>query len=196
MARKAFEVEQKYVVEAGDLPEIERRLNQMQPERRPAVTQIDTYFAHPQRDFGQTDEALRLRQVGEANFITYKGPKVDTTTKTRREIELPLSPGRAGAKQFQELLVSLSFQPVRQVRKTRRPILIEWEHQRIEVALDDVADLGLFVELEISADEGELDAARAVLASLATHLGLSRVERTSYLELLLGKWEIRNPNDE
>ena len=187
MGSKAFEVEQKYVIEPGDLPEIERRLNELQPERRPAVTQVDTYFAHPQRDFGQTDEALRLRQVGEANFVTYKGPKVDATTKTRREIELPLSPGVVGAGQFQELLVSLSFQPVRQVRKTRRPILVEWEHERVEVALDDVAGLGPFVELEISADEGELDAARAVLASLATQLGLTRVERTSYLELLMAK---------
>ena len=161
MARKAFEVEQKYVVEVGELAEIERRLNEMQPERRPEVTQVDTYFAHPQRDFGQTDEALRLRQVGEANFVTYKGPKIDATTKTRREIELPLSPGAMGARQFHELLVSLSFQPVRQVRKTRRPILVEWEGERIEVALDDVAGLGPFVELEMSADEGELDSARS-----------------------------------
>lgn len=185
MASKAFEVEQKFVIEPGDLPEIERRIAQLQPERRPLLTQIDTYFAHPQRDFGKTDEALRLRQVGEANFVTYKGPKIDATTKTRREIELPLSPGAAGARQFQELLVSLSFRPVRQVRKDRRPILVEWDGERVEIALDDVDGLGSFVELEVSADEGELDSARARLASLATHLGLGRVERMSYLELLM-----------
>lgn len=187
MSSKAYEVEQKYVIQVADLPEIERRLNELQPERRPEIEQIDTYFAHPQRDFGQTDEALRLRQVGEANFVTYKGPKIDATTKTRREIELPLSPGAAGASEFQDLLQALSFQPVRQVRKTRRPVLVVWESARVEVALDNVAGLGPFVELEISADQGELDAARARLASLAEYMGLQQVERTSYLELLLAQ---------
>ena len=59
----------------------------------PPVVQVDQYFAHPARDFAQTDEALRLRRVGKQNFITYKGSKIDATTKTRREIELPLAPG-------------------------------------------------------------------------------------------------------
>ena len=44
----------------------------------------------PCRDFAQTDEALRIRTVGDTSFVTYKGPKLDATTKTRRELELPL----------------------------------------------------------------------------------------------------------
>ena len=187
MSNKPFEVEQKYRITADQLPEIETRLNALDPELRSAVIQVDTYFAHPQRDFGQTDEALRLRQVGEANFVTYKGPKIDASTKTRREIEFPLPPGPAGAEQFQELLTVLSFQPVLKVSKQRRPLLITWEHQQVEVALDSVRELGSFVELEISAEEQELDTARAALASLATHLGLKHPERTSYLELLLAQ---------
>ena len=187
MSGKTFEVEQKYVVSPDELPEIERRLQAASAECRPEVTQIDTYFAHPQRDFGQTDEALRLRQVGKANFVTYKGPKIDAQTKTRREIELPLPPGAEGLNRFRELLELLSFHPVRQVSKRRRVAVLRWESARVEVALDDVAGLGTFVELEISAEPSQLDSARASLADLATHLGLKQVERASYLELLLQK---------
>ncbi len=54
------------------------------------VVQIDRYFAHPSRDFAATDEALRIRTSGECSWLTYKGPKIDSTTKTRREIDISL----------------------------------------------------------------------------------------------------------
>ena len=46
----------------------------------------DHYFNGHDRDFHQTDEAFRIRRMGEKNFLTYKGPKRDTDTKTRIEI--------------------------------------------------------------------------------------------------------------
>ena len=68
------------------------------------MVQIDCYYAHPVRDFAASDEALRLRQVGENNYITYKGPKLDTTTKTRREIEISLPDGLQSAAEAAELV--------------------------------------------------------------------------------------------
>ena len=61
------------------------------------------------RDFAQTDEALRIRQVSGANQITYKGPKIDEATKTRREIEIPLAPGTDLVTKYQELLEAIGF---------------------------------------------------------------------------------------
>src|SRR5207248_1410561 len=81
------------------------------------IHQVDHYFNHPARDFGRTDEALRLRRVGEQNFITYKGPKIDAATKTRRELELPLPSGSDVGGRFSELLLTLGFVPVGTVSK-------------------------------------------------------------------------------
>ncbi len=129
--------------------------------------------------------------MGEANFVTYKGPKIDPTTKTRREIELPLATGPDAANQYAELLNALGFRSVSEVRKTRRLLEIPWEGCTIEVALDDVAGLGAFVELELSAegapDGPEVQAAKKHIQSLAAALGLGASERRSYLELLLSK---------
>ena len=149
------------------------------------MEQIDLYYAHPARDFAQTDEALRIRSVGDANCITYKGPKLDATTKTRRELEIPLADGRPTAAVWGEMLVALGFRPVLEVRKLRRSQTLSFRGRDVEIAWDEVAGLGTFIELEFSADEQSLDEAKNCLAELATKLGLSDSERRSYLEMLL-----------
>jgi predicted adenylyl cyclase CyaB len=85
------------------------------------------------------------------------------------------------------MLVALSFRPVAEVRKTRRVLHIQWQSQEIEISLDHIASLGDFLELELTADEKTLDAAKAAIASFAAALGLTASERRSYLELLLAK---------
>lgn len=180
---RMFEVEQKYPV--TEVARLLPMLDELGAELEGEYQQADHYFNHPQRDFATTDEALRIRSVGKANFVTYKGPKIDTETKTRRELELPLAAGHAAASDFAELLSVLGFRPVAWVRKSRRQFQLDWERRRFEIALDDVAGVGQFVELETQAAASEVPAARDSLQRLAGRLGLSRVERRSYLELLL-----------
>ena len=149
--------------------------------------QVDCYFNHPARDFAQTDEAVRLRQMGDENVITYKGPKLDAATKTRREIELPIPPGEDGLKKFGELLEVLSFRRVAEVRKTRTKGKFTWQGWPVEVALDEVEQVGSFVELEIQAEENDLPAAREAILALAQQLHLTQQERRGYLEMQLAR---------
>jgi adenylate cyclase class 2 len=179
-----FEVEQKFRV--TDSATIARRLHELGAQEAGVFEQLDHYFNHPSRDFAQTDEALRLRQVGDSNFITYKGPKLDATTKTRREIELPVASGKDSLAHYAELLTALGFRHVAKVQKTRRLFHLAWQKREVEIALDSVSGLGDFIELELSADEGGLEPAKAAIASLAAKLGLTENERRSYLELLVG----------
>ncbi len=178
-----YEVELKFPV--PDLLAFSRKLADQSVAIFPAKEEIDLYFAHPARDFAQTDEALRLRRKGDANYITYKGPKIDATTKTRREIELSLAPGPESLASWTALLVAVGFRPVAEVRKSRRKATIPWQGHRVEACLDNVDGVGTFVEFELVADESELDAARACIQSLAQSFGLTQGERRSYLEILL-----------
>ena len=178
-----LEVEQKFAVD--DFAAIEAKLAELGARIGPPVEQCDRYFAHPARNFAETDEALRIRRIGERSFITYKGPKLDATTKTRRELELPLAGGEAGAEQFTELLAALGFSPVGEVRKHRRQATLLWQDWPVEVVLDEVDEVGTFVEVELVVDESERESATAVVESLAAHLGLTQVEGRSYLEMLL-----------
>jgi adenylate cyclase, class 2 len=178
-----FEVEQKFQVDAAN--NLLARVAALGGEFGPPANQIDNYYAHPSRDFAQTDEALRIRRVDDEAYVTYKGAKIDQVTKTRRELELPLAGGPEGAERFAELLEVLGFRPVVTVVKQRRHAIVRWCDRDVEVALDDVAEVGLFIELELQADEGDVPLARDCLASLANELGVARNERRSYLELLL-----------
>jgi adenylate cyclase class 2 len=178
-----FEVEQKYPL--ADPASAVRRLRELGAVDGQVMTQVDAYFNHPARDFAATDEALRIRQIGEANFITYKGPKLDATTKTRKELELPLPTGSAAAESFAEILLALGFRRVAEVRKQRRTLHLQWQGRNAEIALDEVEGVGSFIEIELSATEADLEAAKNCLASLAAELNLKDFERRSYLELLL-----------
>ena len=178
-----LEVEQKFPVQ--DVGAVLQRLTSFGCSLAPPELQVDRYFAHPARDFAATDEALRIRSIGPRNWTTYKGPKLDATTKTRREIELPLADGFEAADAFGELLGALGFKPVADVRKLRRKGVIDCQEHSIEVVLDEVEALGTFVELEIMSRPDDVAAAKTAVTLLAQQLALSASERRSYLELLL-----------
>jgi len=144
----------------------------------------DCYFAPPHRDFALTDEALRIRRTDAVGWITYKGPKLDGSTKSRKEIEAALDP--KSADHLAEILKELSFKPVREVVKTRRVYTLAYQGFPVSISLDAVEGLdGAFAELEIHADDEDLADARSAVLSLAAAMDLRDSERRSYLELVL-----------
>ncbi|MFN9269563.1 MAG: class IV adenylate cyclase [Planctomycetaceae bacterium] len=179
-----LEVELKYRV-AGNLA-LRTRLAALGGVCHGEVGQRDQYFNHPQRDFAQTDEAVRVRTVGDTAAVTYKGPLVDKVTKTREEIEVELA-GPTGGAGLEAILLRLGFRPVLAVEKRRERWLVNYAGREIEVACDQVAGLGEFVELETAAEQSDLAESREVLLRLAEELGLpaEAAERRGYLTLLL-----------
>jgi adenylate cyclase class 2 len=180
-----YEVEQKHRVD--DDRDLTTRLAGHGAKLGEAIVQSDQYFAHPCRDFAKTDEALRIRTEGSRSWVTYKGPKLDRTTKTRRELELPLHSADSDSKQFVELLQALGFSPVAVVRKHRRPFRIRCDGWDVHGAYDIVDGLGAFIELELIADESDIDEAKRIIAELASELDLGPIIRSSYLEMLFDK---------
>jgi adenylate cyclase class 2 len=178
-----LEIEAKYPVDDHD--DVERRLRAWGAHFDDVREDADQYFNAPDRDFARTDEALRIRTVGPANLVTYKGPKTDALTKTRSEIEVPLAAGPAMAEEFGRLLTRLGYRPVAVVRKRRVIAHLQREGFDLEVCLDTVDEVGRFVEVEIMAPAEKLDAARNVLLKIAGELGLKAQERRAYLEMLL-----------
>jgi adenylate cyclase class 2 len=160
--------------------------------------QTDIYFDHPSRDFVQTDETFRLRyeksidsiypQELNSLAITWKGPRIDQeVSKTRREIGLPISYScnTQTLEAWSELLVILGFRRIIAITKQRLSAVVNWRGSQIEMAIDKVAGLGDFLELEAIAMKDGIQNALATVKSLATELGCGNMERRSYLELFL-----------
>ena len=182
-----LEIEQKFA--DADFADLERRLAVLGVTDFVARQEEDHYHNAPDRDFKTTGEAFRLRRVGPANYLTYKGPRRDPAVKIRPELEIALRDGDAAAGEMLQLLKHLGYRPVAVVRKRRRIAHLERKGHDLDLCLDEVAEVGRFAELEILAPEDGLDAARAVLLEAAAELGLSRVEQRSYLTMLLARRE-------
>ena len=118
--------------------EIEEKLKNLNARFIKTETQEDIYFAHPSRDFGETDEAARVRKINDKFFLTYKGPKIDAETKTREEIEIPVE------ENIIIILEKLGFTKWRTVRKERKT----YKLNDLTICLDDVPGLGNFMEIE------------------------------------------------
>ena len=182
----SYEVEQKFRL-GEQAASIVARLIEFGATEIGEVRQADHYFNHPVRDFATTDEALRIRSVGDRNWLTWKGPKIGQKTKTRREIEPALGDGSKTADEIAEVLTILGFRSVAVVRKVRKQFEIEWDGRCFELAFDRVDEVGEFLEVELLAEKSDLDAAQQALKSLCDAIGLedSAVERKSYLRMLL-----------
>ncbi len=189
MCRQAADWQQSMVEVEIKFPATDLKSFEQQLQNRHAIfvterQESDEYFNAPDRDFGQTDEALRIRCVGDAVKLTYKGPKRDPLTKTRTEIEVALSGSGQGAQALAQILHSIRYRSSGLVHKRRRIYQMHVGAFEAEISLDFITGLGDFVELEIVVEEVQVDAARQELLELAKQLGLQSPERRSYLELI------------
>ncbi len=142
--------------------------------------QSDIYYNAPHRDFEKTDEALRIRVSNGLAEVTYKGPKIDSETKAREEINVKID----DYQKFDNILRSLSFISIRSIDKVRR----QYEFEGANITVDEVEDLGRFLEVEVLVEDN-FDAAKQHVFSILKRAGVEKekLTRESYLELLLRK---------
>jgi adenylate cyclase class 2 len=193
-----YEVEIKFIAE--DSAALKQRLENLNIAWLPEMTEDDVFYQHPSRDFRQTDEALRMRQVIAADgsqlyTLTYKGPKLDKETKTRQEIEIPLTFDAQYTENFENMkniLTALGFRQSSFVHKIRNEGTFFYAGRSFNVCLDELPELAErnrpshFVELETIADSADWQPARDAVKELAASLGLTDSIQNSYLELLSG----------
>lgn len=182
-------------------------------ERREVVAQADTYFDAPDRDFAETDEALRVRRDATAtpafdrtgvaaddSLAAAIDAVLDGEYRERGDVRVtykgPLLEAESKTREefetavesgdeMREILAHLGFEPAATVRKLR----VRHRVGEFTVLLDAVEDVGEYVEVETEvAAETDVEAAREDAYDLLERLGLDPADqvRTSYLGLKLG----------
>ena len=153
------------------------------------IEEHDIYFDNVRGDIRTSGEALRVRETKDCRTgekqaqMNYKGKKLDTRTMTRRELETGVEDGKV----CREILQALGYAPVEpEVIKVRTML----RKDSVTACLDDVHDLGTFLELEILAEsEEKKDTALGQIESILNGLGyqISDTVQTSYLSMLQRK---------
>ncbi len=178
-----IEVEAKAKI--NNINEIKKNLKKLNAKKTKTEYQEDIYFNSPIVDFAKTDEALRIRKTKtkkeEKIFITYKGPKIDKKSKTRKEIEMEIE----NETKCKEILENLKFKTVRTVKKHREYYTIS----EYIINIDKVEGLEPYMEIEtIINDNTNYDEKLQGIFDLFNKLGINDgFERNSYLELLENK---------
>jgi adenylate cyclase class 2 len=138
----ALEIEAKLKVES--LASVAERLRVLGARLMANKDQEDLYFDNAQAQMVAEDKCLRIRietadKVTKTS-LTYKGPKQESDLKCREEIEMRVS----GSGQPKALLLGLGYEQILTVLKHRSL----WFHKQCLICLDQVTDLGSFVEIE------------------------------------------------
>lgn len=171
-----MEVESKYRSPGND--KIEKALQRLGAKKIHECSMEDIYYSHPGRDFAKTDESLRLRKMEGPSELTYKGPRLKTgNARAREEITLKLEDSLSA----QRIVERLGFAEKIVIKKKRSSYLID----KLRVEVDDVDGLGEYVELELITEEPRR--AESLIELARTELGLERLEKRTYLEMLLEK---------
>lgn len=144
--------------------------------------QHDIYFNGDKKDFKKSDEALRIREIPDGDdfkkILTYKGPKLNSETKTRKEIEVEIS----DTENMADILINLGYKPSAIVNKVRRI----FTYNEYVITVDKLNKLGYYMEIEYVANEDDdIDTIQEEIFKIFEKMGItSGFEKTSYLELL------------
>lgn len=181
-----IEVEIKLAVK--DPEDLKKKLLENGFQRGKIVREEDVYFNSDHHDFRKRDEALRIRSVRnlesgkEQTLLTFKGPKIDQVSMTRKELET----GIESLPVMREVLMNLGFDKQYPVIKTRA----YYEKENLTACVDQVERLGDFLELEVLVEEETgKESALLFIEETLKHLGhdLKETTRTSYLTMLMEK---------
>jgi adenylate cyclase class 2 len=165
-------------VRVDSLDPIRQNLNARHAEFQGKQHEHDIYYNAPHRDFGTTDEALRVRYTDGPALVTYKGKKLrEYGLKAREELNTTVESGEV----FEQILSRLGFTKTNEVNKWRENYRLE----NASFALDLVEGLGTFVEIEIMTENNGADAT-ARIQKFAKEMGINGEPiLASYLELVL-----------
>ena len=147
MGNKYIEIEIKFPLKNPD--EVKQFLNENAKLISENIYQKDSYYVPFHRDFLAVKypfEWLRLRKSPKGMFITYKHFFPENVKKTDYcdEFETKIDNFEAMEKMFK----SLDFKDAVVVEKSRTT----WIFEEVEIVIDDVTDLGFYIELEATGD--------------------------------------------
>lgn len=166
-----LEVERKRALGDETDPVVARLVEQGWEVEDVPFVEVDTYYSRPDVDFLETVECLRVRRRDGFSEITYKPASQAETSRAcgivaKRELNLALAGQGVEA---EALLEAIGMVFLARVEKTRTT----WRHSEranTTVVIDAVAGAGVFVEVEIFAQDEKH--ATAELTEVESNLGL------------------------
>ena len=135
----------------------------------PSVIQDDTTYETTMPYDDPAWNIFRIRQQGGTSILTMKY-KASSRSRDNHERETVIE----DAEQVADMLARVGYTIGVRIRKTRKTA----RYQGLEICLDEVDDLGAFVEIEkLASDEADVDAIQKDLWEILLELGVEPNDR-------------------
>lgn len=165
--RKEIEVKLK----VSDFEKLKDKLIQMGCVLSEPIFQDDiTFVDHNYGDYDNFQSGkniLRIRKSNNKYIFTLKQPQKNEMDSIERETEI------TDPEEFKEALILMGYRKAVEVRKVR----VKTKYKDYEICLDNVEDLGYFVEVEKIVDTGDSELIQNELLEFLKTLGLNISER-------------------
>lgn len=163
---KNIEVEITYPLH--NIEEVMKKLQNLKVSEEDSEYQKDTYYVPKHRDFlaeKPISDWLRIRETNHGDSINFKHWYNEGNTQAVYcdEFESKVE----NVESVKKIFSALGIKEIVVVEKTRRI----WNYRDIEVALDDVTDLGIFLEMEAKGNFDTIEAAEKRLYEVLDELG-------------------------
>ncbi len=148
--------------------ELKEKLDSIAKPGKQNDVQKDVYFNPPHRDFLSkklVSEWLRLRESKKGSSLNYKNwhKEIDPKSVSCDEFETKID----NTVSLRKLLESLDFRELVTVEKNRST----WNYKDTEIAIDEVRDLGTFIEIEAKRSFANIEEAKKRLYMILEEIG-------------------------
>jgi len=165
--RKEIEVKAR----ASDLNVAAAKLQKLGCTITEPVEQDDTIFINFEGDYTDYKRPginfLRIRRSSGKALFTIKQPQSNELDCIEHETEV------SDPEELHAAILMMGYREVMRYVKTRRTA----HHREYEICLDDVSDLGTFVEVEKITEDGNAEAVQNELFEFLESLGVKREDR-------------------
>jgi predicted adenylyl cyclase CyaB len=175
-----MEVESKVRLTDAEVSQLLERLTELGVKLGPAQLQRDVYYKEAGfrgKIQGTDGYILRIRYSGERSTLNMK--RLTTEEGVWTEVETQVADGHA----VEKIIKTIGLEHAVNVTKDRR----SGETDGLEVVIDDIEELGTFLELAVEGDELDVATARQKINTFLSKLGIAedRVEYRGYPTILL-----------
>jgi len=147
-----------------DKEKVKTALKTLGAQEEKVKHQIDEYYNHPSRDTRKTKEYIRLRsKPGEDKAIF--AYHINIADGVNKEFEVAVD----NVTTFRQILQGFNFALLGTIDKKRE----SYKFEEFKIDIDEVKDIGNFIEVEIDGEESEIDEKKAQCIEFLKKIGLS-----------------------
>jgi len=147
-----------------DKEKLKENLRKIGAKEEKIKHQIDEYYNHPSRDTRKTNEYIRLRyKPGEIKGVFAHHVNIADGVNKEYEVEV------ADINVLKQILKNFGFPLLGVIDKKRET----YKFNEFSITIDEVKDIGNFLEIEVDGEEHEIDAKKASCIEMLKKIGLT-----------------------